>query len=110
MNNNNFIFNNEEEILYYIKKKYNNKQINKLFNGQENHTEMNRSSIEKQNKYFSSLTSDEGNRIVKKNEELFEQIKQLIDENKQYKKELNDIKTKFDDLSKEVLTLKEKKY
>ena len=110
LNNNKFIFNNEEEILYYIKKKYNNKQINKLFYGQENHTEMNRSSIEKQNKYFSSLTSDEGNRIVKKNEELFEQIKQLIDENKQYKKELNDIKTKFDDLSKEVLTLKEKKY
>ena len=110
LNNNKFIFNNEEEILYYIKKKYNNKQINKFFNGQENHTEMNRNGIEKQNKYFSSLTSDEGNKIVKKNEELFEQIKQLIDENKQYKKELNDIKTKFDDLSKEVLTLKEKKY
>ena len=104
------IFNNEEEILYYIKKKYNNNQIGKLFTGQENHMEMDRIGIEKENKYFSSLTSDEGNKIIKKNEDLFEQIKQLIDENKHYKKELNYIKTKFDDLSKEVLTLKEKKY
>jgi hypothetical protein len=110
LNNNKFIFNNEEEILYYIKKRYNNNQIGKLFTGQENHMEMDRIGIEKENKYFCSLTSDEGNKIIKKNEDLFEQIKQLIDENKHYKKELNYIKTKFDDLSKEVLTLKEKKY
>ena len=110
LNNNKLIFNNEEEILYYIKKRYNNNQIGKLFTGQENHMEMDRIGIEKENKYFSSLTSDEGNKIIKKNEDLFEQIKQLIDENKHYKKELNYIKTKFDDLSKEVLTLKEKKY
>lgn len=110
LNNNKFIFNNEKEILYYIKKRYNNKQIGKLFNGGENHMEMNRIGIEKENKYLGSLTGEEGNKIIQKNEELFEQIKQLIDENKQYKKELNDIKTKFNDLSKEVLTLKEKKY
>ena len=110
LNNNKLIFNNEEEILYYIKKRYNNKQIGKLFNDQENHMEKDRIGIQKETKYFSSLASDEGNKIIKKNEELFEQIKQLIDENKQYKKELNDIKSKFDYLSKEVLTLKEKKY
>ena len=109
LNNNKLVFNNEEEILYYIKKRYNNNQIGKLFNEQENHMEKDRIGIEKENKYFNSLASDEGNKIIKKNEELFEQIKQLIDENKQYKKELNDIKTKFNFLSKEVLTLKEKK-
>ena len=112
LNNNKLVFNNEEEILYYIKKRYNNNQIGKLFNEQENHMEKekDRIGIMKENKYFNSLAGDEGNKIIKKNEELFEQIKQLIDENKQYKKELNDIKTKFDYLSKEVLTLKEKKY
>ena len=112
LKNNKFIFNNEEEILYYIKKRYNNRQIGKLFNEQEqeNHMEKNKIGIEKKNKYFYPRTGEEENKIIQKNEELFEQIKQLINENKQYKKELNDMKTKFNDLSKEVLTLKEKKY
>ena len=56
------------------------------------------------------LTTEEGNKIRQKNEELSTEIKHLIHENKLYKKELNDIKNRFDYLSKQITNIKGKNY
>ena len=65
---------------------------------------------ENNKKYFGLMTTEEGNKIKQKNEQLSSKIKYLINENKIYKKELNEMKNKFNDLSREIINIKEKNF
>ena len=108
LNKNKLIFNDEEEIIDFLRKKYNKRNVDEIFNRFENGMASNELDFE--NNYRGLMTTEEGNKIKKKNEELSTEIQHLIYENKQYKKELNDMKNKFNDLSKEITTIKGKKY
>ena len=77
-NQNKIEFNNEEEIIEYIKNKYKKEKIKELFF----------------NEY-------------EKNEKLENEINRLKYENKQYKKELVDIRNQYNDLFKEINIIKE---
>ena len=105
-----YVFNDEEEIIEYIKKKYNKRNVEEIIirgNTNDNNNEI--YEPKKENKYMGLMTTEEGKKIKRKNEELSTEIKNLKFENKQYKKELNDIKNKFSNLSKEINTIKENK-
>ena len=107
---NKIIFNDEEEILSYIKRKYNKRKMEEIYDREDNGMVVNDSEKGNEKKYPGMMTTEEGDKIKQKNEELSTEIKQLKNENRLYKKELNDIKNKFNDLSKEIISIKEKKY
>ena len=102
------VFNDDDEIIEYIKKKYNKRNVNEILNRENSYDALDEPKREK-DKYNRLMTTEEGNKIKLKNEELSTEIKQLIFENKQYKRELNDMKNKFNSLSKEVKTIKDNK-
>ena len=108
-NNNKFVFNNEDEILEFIKRKYNKRNVNEiLISGNRNKdSDINELKTDKQKTEL--MTTEEGNRIKLKNEELSTEIKELKYKNQQYEIALNDIKNKFDNLTKEIHTIKENK-
>ena len=115
INNNNIsqkklIFNDENEIIDYLRKKYNKRNVEEILDRVDNGMPMEDIEKEKNSARKGLLTTEEGNKIRQKNEELSTEIKHLMNENKLYKKELNDIKNRFDDLSKEITTIKGKKY
>lgn len=107
INQKKFIFNDESEIIDYLRKRYNKRNVEEILDRVDNGMPMEDIERERRKRL---LTTEEGNKIRQKNEELSTEIKQLIHENKLYKKELNDIKNKFDDLSKEITIIKGKKY
>ena len=115
INNNNIsqkklIFNDENEIIDYLRKKYNKRNVEEILDRVDNGMPMEDIEKEKNSARKGLLTTEEGNKIRQKNEELSTEIKHLMNENKLYKKELNDIKNRFDDLSKEITVIKGKKY
>ena len=103
---NKYVFNDEKEIIEFIKKKYNKRNINEIF---ERKDDISESKKEREMIYRNIKANEEVNKIKKKNEELFSEIKLLKYENIQYKKELNDMRNKFYYLSKEINSLKENK-
>ena len=107
---NKYIFNDEEEIIDFIKKKYNKRKVEEIFNKEDNGMVINDYQKENNKKYFGLMTTEEGNKIKQKNEQLSSKIKYLINENKIYKKELNEMKNKFNDLSREIINIKEKNF
>ena len=86
-NKNKFIFNNENEIIEYFKNKYNKQKNNDIGNNN-----------------IGLIPIDQVNKIKEKNEKLINKLKY---ENIQYKKELIDVRNQFNDLSKEILNIKE---
>jgi len=110
INQKKFIFNDENEIIDYLRKKYNKRNVEEILDKVDNGMPMEDIEKEKNNPKKGLLTTEEGNKIRQKNEELSTEIKQLLHENKLYKKELNDIKNRFDDLSKEITHIKGSKY
>ena len=102
------VFNDDDEIIEYIKKKYKKRNVDEILNKENIYDSLDEPKRER-DKYNRLMTTEEGNKIKLKNEELSTEIKQLIFENKQYKKELNDMKNKFNSLSKEVKIIKENK-
>ena len=127
-NNNNYnmirnklVFNNEEEIIEFIKKKYNKRNVDEIFNRNNNNNNNNHqhqhgnkvvndeeSNTDRGRRYGNVMSTEEGNKIKLKNEELSSEITQLKNDNKKYKKELIDMKTKYNDLNKQMNTIKEK--
>ena len=107
--NNKYIFNDEDEIIEFIKKKYNKRNVDEIVNREKNNTPYDELKKEKKEKYKGIMTTEEGDLIKLKNEELSNEIKQLKFENNQYKKELNDMKNKFNNLNKKVDTIQENK-
>ena len=113
---NKLVFNNEEEIIEFIKKKYNKRNVDEIFNrnNNNNHHYDNKvvndeeSNTDRGRRYGNVMTTEEGNKIKLKNEELSSEITQLKNDNKKYKKELIDMKTKYNDLNKQMNTIKEK--
>jgi hypothetical protein len=107
MINNKLVFNNEEEIIDFIKRKYNKRNVGDILNrneyGNNNVVDETKNSGGK----YSRMSTEEGNLIKLRNEELSSEITQLKNDNKKYKKELNDMKTKFNDLSKQINTIKD---
>ena len=107
MINNKLVFNNEEEIIDFIKRKYNKRNVDDILNrneyGNNNVVDETKNSGGK----YSRMSTEEGNLIKLRNEELSSEITQLKNDNKKYKKELNDMKTKFNDLSKQINTIKD---
>ena len=86
--NNKIAFNNEGEIIRYIKSKYKNEKIRELF-------------FEKNDEFI------DYNIYNKEKEKLENEINKLRYDNKQYKKELFDIRNQYNDLFKEINILKE---
>ena len=108
--NNKYIFNDEDEIIEFIKKKYNERNVNEIIKRENNNTPYDELKKEKgKEKYRGVMTTEEGDLIKLKNEELSNEIKQLKFENNQYKKELNDMKNKFINLNKKVDKIQENK-
>ena len=96
VNQNKFKFNNEEEIIEYIENKYNTQIITINKSRKVNNTK---------EKEFKNI--EEEKLIKEKNEMLLNEINKLKYENKQYKKELIDIRNQFNELSNEKKLLKE---
>ena len=101
---NKFKFNNDEEIIEYFKKNYDKEKLKHMFE-----LENNENRILKVNK----IDNDEDIKKLgeiereKEKQELYSEIKKLKHENKLYKKELVDVRNQFNDLSKELVAVKE---
>ena len=106
--NKKLVFNDEQEIIEYIKNKYSKRNVDKIINRGGNNNNI-RGEPKKENKPMGLMTTEEGKKIKQKNEELSSEIKSLQYENRQYKKELDYMKNRFNDLSKEINTIKENK-
>ena len=107
MISNKLVFNNEEEIIDFIKRKYNKRNVGDIFSRNEYGNNNVVDEIKNSGGKYSRMSTEEGNLIKLRNEELSSEITQLKNDNKKYKKELNDMKTKFNDLSKQINTIKD---